>query len=73
MGIRVAGDDEIGYEWGVRILGYEPVSFTQKGNEHYPQYICEEAVGAEMTRDAADTMAQTFVLKNIERYKRGDK
>lgn len=57
--IRVTGGDSFGYEYGVRIHAYGDNS-----------KILAEKVGAEMTRDAVDTAAQSWVLKEMKKYKR---
>ena len=56
--IRVDGDNETGYYYGVRLYHYN----TGK-------VICEK-LGATRTRDEADTEAQTWVLEEIKKYRR---
>lgn len=56
--IRVLGDDAEGYEWGARIY------------DRATSALREETLGAEDSRDAADTAAQTWVKSRMEQYRR---
>jgi len=66
--IRVMGNDDEGYEWGVRIQSRKELVENSETKERMCK-ILEEAVDVAATRDEADTAAQTWALDHMKAYK----
>jgi hypothetical protein len=58
--IQVMGDDGEGYEWSARIY------------DRATSKVMDESLGEAVSRDAADTAAQQWVIEHMKNYRRAD-